>query len=147
MNPDGERSSDNGSLTPMPAGVPLEPLEPLTGSTPPTPPPPNVPAGWYPDPDNASGYRYGSVPSMRYFDGVSWTDQRAPMQRNQQARQQQPNQPIYVTQQVVNAPHSPVVVVRGGTSHGFHLVLTILTCGMWLPVWLIIAVINGTRGM
>ncbi len=29
-----------------------------------------TPAGWYPDPDGAGG--------QRYFDGQSWTDQRAP---------------------------------------------------------------------
>lgn len=106
------------------------------------PPPPTVPAGWYPDPDNHNGFRYGGVPSMRYFDGAQWTENRAPMSRRQ--NQQQPTaQPIIVNQQF--APQTPVVVYNRGTSHGLHLVLTILTCGAWLPVWIIVAIVNGSR--
>jgi hypothetical protein len=37
------------------------------------------------------------------------------------------------------------VVYNRGTSHGLHLVLTILTCGAWLPVWIIVAIVNGSR--
>ncbi len=107
------------------------------------PPPPTVPAGWYPDPDNATGFRYGGVPSMRYFDGVEWTDHRAPMQRPQQ-RQASPQQPIIVNQQF--APQAaPVVIYNNGTNHALHLILTVVTCGMWLPVWIIVAIINGVR--
>lgn len=32
---------------------------------------PNAPAGWYPDPDH--------VQTQRFWDGTSWTDQRAPL--------------------------------------------------------------------
>jgi hypothetical protein len=113
----------------------------------PPPPPPTVPAGWYPDPDNATGFRYGSVPSMRYFDGIQWTENRAPMQRTQKGQQghQAPQQPIIIAQQI--APPTPphVVVYNNGTSHGLHLVLTVLTCGMWLPIWIIVAIVNGGR--
>lgn len=35
------------------------------------PPPPAVPAGWYPDPNNAQ--------LQRYWDGGSWTDHTAPL--------------------------------------------------------------------
>lgn len=94
-----------------------------------------VPAGWYPDPDNTNGFRYGSAPSLRYFDGVNWTEQRAPMNR----RQPQAQPPI-VNQVYANA--SPTVVVRGGTSHGFHLLMTVLTCGLWLPIWIIAAIVG-----
>jgi len=38
-----------------------------------------------------------------------------------------------------------VVVYNSGTNHGLHLVLTLLTCGMWLPVWIIIVIVNGGR--
>jgi hypothetical protein len=102
----------------------------------PPPPPPMVPAGWYPDPDNATGFRYGGVPSMRYFDGVEWTDSRAPMQRNQ-PRPRAGEQPIIIAQQIAPAP-PPVVVYANGTNHGLHAVLTLLTCGMWLPVWILL---------
>ena len=97
-----------------------------------------VPAGWYPDPENGTGFRYGSAPSLRYFDGIVWTDQRAPMQR----RPQQQQQPTIVNQ--VYASASPTVIVRsGGVNHGLHLLLTVLTCGMWLPVWIIVAIMGG----
>lgn len=34
-------------------------------------------------------------------------------------------------------PHRAVMKTRKDTNHGLHLVLTILTCGMWgLCVWL-----------
>jgi len=80
---------------------------------------------------------------MRYFDGVQWTENRAPMQRRQ-APQQPPSQPIIVNQQF--APQAPpVVVYNSGTNHGLHLVLTILTCGMWLPIWIILVIVNGGR--
>ncbi len=129
-----------GSPAPMPADPPATPEYPAAGR--PAPPPPTVPAGWYPDPDNHTGFRYGGVPSMRYFDGVQWTENRAPMQRRQTP--QTPQQPIIVAQQFA-PPTPPVVVYNSGTNHGLHLVLTLLTCGMWLPVWLIIVIVNGGR--
>ena len=114
---------------------------PPTAAPRPIPPPPTVPAGWYPDPDNTTGFRYGGAPSMRYFDGVQWTEQRAPMPRSHHNRQQQP---IVIAQNIApTAP--PVVVYNSGTNHGLHLVLSILTCGRWLPVWIIIVIVNGGR--
>lgn len=108
------------------------------------PPPPTVPAGWYPDPANTTGFRYGSVPSMRYFDGVQWTEQRAPMPRTQHRQPPNMQQPIVIAQNIAPVVRQ-VVVHNSGTNHGLHLVLTFLTCGMWLPVWLIIVIANGGR--
>ncbi|MDA0251728.1 MAG: DUF2510 domain-containing protein [Actinomycetota bacterium] len=117
------------------------PVQDFPASPRPVPPPPTVPAGWYPDPDNHTGFRYGGVPSMRYFDGVQWTENRTPMQRRQQPQPLQ--QPLIVNQQF--APQAPVVVYTSGTNHGLHLVLTLLTCGLWLPVWIILVIVNGGR--
>lgn len=39
---------------------------------PPTPPSGAPPAGWYPDPDSPRV-------QQRYWDGLAWTDQRAPL--------------------------------------------------------------------
>lgn len=127
------------------AGVPAsgDPLAAQPASARPSPPPPAVPAGWYPDPDNPTGFRFGGVPSMRYFDGVQWTESRAPMQRRQQQHPPPPAQPIIVNQQF--APQAPVVVYTTGTNHGVHLLLTLLTCGLWLPVWIIVVIVNGGR--
>ncbi len=80
---------------------------------------------------------------MRYFDGAQWTENRAPMPRRPN-QQQPPAQPIIVNQQF--APQSPhVVVYNSGTNHALHLILTVLTCGLWLPVWIIVAIFNGAK--
>lgn len=106
------------------------------------PPPPTVPAGWYPDPENERGFRYGGIPSMRYFDGAGWTEHRAPMQRPQQ-RQPNSQQPIFVQQNVIAPPY---VVNTGGSSLiGLHLVMTIFTCGIWLPFWVLIEIVNAAN--
>lgn len=44
-------------------------------------------------------------------------------------------------------PSQQVVVVHGGggMNHVPHLVLTVLTCGAWLPVWLIVWAFSGRR--
>lgn len=31
---------------------------------------------------------------------------------------------------------------RRGANHGLHVALTLITCGMWLPVWAVVAVIG-----
>lgn len=42
------------------------------------------------------------------------------------------------------APAVAVAVSNGGgTSHGLHLVLTVLSCGLWLPIWVIAAIFSG----
>ncbi|QGJ89735.1 membrane protein [Mycobacterium phage Superchunk] len=46
--------------------------------------------------------------------------------------------------QPVPPPPTPTVLpVR--TNHAMHLVLSLITCGMWLPVWVIMAMINSSR--
>jgi hypothetical protein len=78
-----------------------------------------VPANWYSDP---------TAPGVtRYWDGVKWTEHRhaaAPL----------------ATATVVNN-----VQVRGGGDSmvALHIVLTILTCGAWLPIWLLIEIIKA----
>lgn len=34
------------------------------------------------------------------------------------------------------------VAVRRGPNHGLHLVLTLLTCGMWAPVWILVVILD-----
>ena len=39
-----------------------------------------------------------------------------------------------------------VLATRQGTSHIFHLILSVITCGLWLPVWALSCVkIGGWR--
>lgn len=35
-----------------------------------------------------------------------------------------------------------VAVKRGGANHAVHAVLTVLSCGMWAPVWLLCAMVQ-----
>jgi hypothetical protein len=79
-------------------------------------------AGWYPD---AQGVQ-------RWWDGQGWTEHVQPQPVPQQYAQ-------------------PVIVDNGSdrrfykTSHGFHLIMSIVTLGLWLPVWGIMAIMNSTR--
>ena len=83
----------------------------------------NVIAGWY---DDGTG-------RQRWWDGSAWTDHFAPVQ--------------------AVAPYTlkpeTTVVVNGRkaykTSHGFHLFMSIITLGLWLPVWLIVGIYNAAR--
>jgi hypothetical protein len=78
-------------------------------------------AGWYPDP--------GGQPGQRYYDGQRWTQHFTP------------------TPPVVQAPTAVAVAVAGGgTNHALHLILTLLTCGMWLPVWIIVSIVGMVSG-
>ena len=58
---------------------------------------------------------------LRYFDGDQWTGY------------------WYAMSQPVGVVASPP------TDHLLHLVLTILTCGMWLPVWMFLAIFGSRK--
>ena len=83
-----------------------------------------TPAGWY---DDGSG-------QQRWWDGTQWGIYAA-----QQAQQQQV-QPVYMGGSVV-VPQRKMYK----TSHGFHLVMSLLTLGLWLPVWLIVGIYNASK--
>jgi hypothetical protein len=85
----------------------------MTGPVMPTP-------GWYPDP--------GGQPGQRYHDGRRWTQHFVP------APPIAPPPPQAVAVAVANA---------GGTNHALHLVLTLFTCGLWLPIWIVVAIFSG----
>lgn len=74
--------------------------------------------GWYPDPNGSGG--------QRWYDGTQWTAHAAPP----------PPRPLY-------GP-APVLVVNRGprTNHLLHLILTLLTCGAWAVVWIIMTIID-----
>lgn len=76
--------------------------------------------GWYPDPNGSGG--------QRYYDGAQWTAHAAPPPM--------PMRPVY-------GPPPVVVINRGpGINHALHLILTILTCGLWIPVWVIMTIVD-----
>lgn len=79
-----------------------------------------VAAGWYDDPTSPG--------VLRWWDGSAWSEYRAP-------------KPVA----------QPQTVLVGGyrkaykTSHGFHLVMSLCTLGLWLPVWLVVGIYNAAR--
>lgn len=81
---------------------------------------PTHPAGWYTNPTTGV---------TQWWDGYQWTHHVAP------AVQQQPQQIIINTG--ANRQYK--------TSHGFHLIMSIITMGLWLPVWMIVGAVNASR--
>ena len=84
---------------------------------------PTTPPGWYPDPSGQ--------PGQRYFDGLRWTPHFAP-----------------------HAPAAPAPAVAvavanaggggfGGSVHVLHAMLTFLSCGLYLPIWIICIIIDA----
>jgi hypothetical protein len=72
-------------------------------------------AGWY----MCEGW-------LRWWDGQGWTEHRVPPA------------PVYPVQRWRQAGMS-------GGEHMGHMVLTAMTCGMWLPVWVVIRIARGRR--
>lgn len=70
-----------------------------------------APAGWYPCPTGRLGV-------LRWFDGADWTR---------------------LCWLDGSAPQVAGVVTSPPCNHLLHLLLTVATCGLWAPVWLIAA--------
>lgn len=45
-------------------------------------------------------------------------------------------------QVVVVHQQAATIVVKPPFNHGLHALITLLTCGMWLPVWIIRAILH-----
>ena len=86
---------------------------------------PNVQSGWYPDPSGQ--------PGQRYHDGQRWTKHFTPAPPPMSAPAPAPSVAVAVSS-------------GGGTSHALHLILTILTCGLWLPIWILVAIFGSGGG-
>lgn len=76
-------------------------------------------------PPNNNGGPFGQYPPTQQYGQYGQPHQQYPQQYHQPA-------PI-VVQQTTN-------VVKAPFNHTPHLILTILTCGGWLPIWIICAV-------
>lgn len=76
-------------------------------------------AGWFPDP--------GGQPGQRYFDGQRCDEHFAPTPP--------PSAPAPL-------PVAIAVSSGGGANHALHAVLTFLSCGLWLPIWILVAVFH-----
>ncbi|APE36860.1 hypothetical protein BOX37_26305 [Nocardia mangyaensis] len=55
-------------------------------------------------------------------------------------------QPVPQAVPVVNVTQNNVgggyLAVRRGPNHGLHLVLTLITCGLWAPVWILVVILD-----
>lgn len=73
--------------------------------------------GWYPAPDGK--------PYERWWAGTAWGDQTRPLH-------------------LVQMPSSTVTYQPVATSHTFHLLMSLLTCGLWaIFVWFPVTIINS----
>ncbi|MEV6061880.1 hypothetical protein AB0L62_17915 [Nocardia asteroides] len=56
-------------------------------------------------------------------------------------------QPVPQVVPVVNVTQNNMgggyVAVRQGPNHGLHLGLTVITCGLWAPVWILVVVLDA----
>lgn len=87
------------------------------------PTPPATPPGWYPN-----------GPVQRYWDGTAWTDHTAPL-------------PHAGPHASTGSSSSTYAVTTGPRpfNHVVHLILTICTCGFWLPFWIVFALSHAAR--
>jgi len=95
---------------------------------------PTIAAGWYLDPGNTA--------LQRYWDGAAWTEHVAPVA----APPATPVPVVPTVQPVVmlNQPTQSVTLERRGTNHLFHLVMSILTVGVWaIFVWLPVVIVRN----
>lgn len=84
-------------------------------------------AGWY---DDGQG-------RQRWWDGVQWTDHLAPAAVTPAVQAQ----PAYFQPPMVVVQQRPMYK----TSHGFHLIMSLITFGLWIPVWIIVGITNASR--
>lgn len=81
-----------------------------------------APAGWYPDPHTRGQQR-------RYWNGHAWTAGTAPAA---------PPAPVVVRAPAVVERRPRKIVTRGvsGSEHMLHVILCLLTFGLWIPFYL-----------
>lgn len=82
-----------------------------------------TPPGWYPDP---SGARW-----LRFWNGCGWTGHLSPAP---------PHPPAVFVNAV--APPAPFVRSTHANYTALYFVLTLVSCGLFLPVWLLVVVID-----
>lgn len=111
----------------------------------PTLPPP----GWYPVP--------GSRPVQRFWTGTKWEGPEYPYHVS---AAQTPTNAAYLPPSaaptnlasaehpvsVVNTDRGPrISETKKKTNHVFHLLMSVFTLGLWLPVWFIVWLVNQSK--
>lgn len=108
----------------------------------------NNPEGWYQDPDTPS--------QQRYWDGSAWTDQRREAGGISTTKRSTDERKALLAQQIQGAvarglriesqSEFQAVLVEGQpVNHVLHAIITIVTCGVWGIVWIILALTGGEK--
>jgi hypothetical protein len=97
-----------------------------------------TPRGWYPDPGGTG---------QRYWNGAEWTGHTALTEQQRTAILQRALVEFAGANSRVAAqsPTSATLIVGEPPNHVAHLLATIFLCGLWLPIWAIIAATNQPR--
>lgn len=103
----------------------------------------SAPAGWYEDPHDST--------QQRYWDGTTWTEDRKSnaslptgVRVSDDVRRQKLRQQIaHVlasggTRVELQNDFDAILVKKVEVNHVLHAVLTMVTCGLWSIVWLVI---------
>lgn len=124
-------------------------------------------AGWYPDPDDQRGV------VLRFWDGSAWTDHRSAPDDAQQSGPPRESGATPPTQfsttpatdderrnilaqqiqasavrglRVENQDRFQAILIEGQpVNHVLHVILTLVTCGLWGIVWIIIVATGGEK--
>ena len=115
-----DQSAGEWELMPEPSGQPVSTAK----------------ADWYADP-------YGGVGQLRWFDGLRWTAHLQPDPGYQPPISYAPQMPVVMMASPGGGGAASAVAVTTGPNHLLHFVLTLLTCGLWLPVWICVAIFGG----
>jgi Protein of unknown function (DUF2510) len=100
-------------------------------------------AGWYPDPQH--------VADERYWDGSKWTPQvrevrlRTPEERTDLLERQIRTETAKGWRLESSSRYTATLVKGKPVNHVLHLILTIVTVGLWGIVWIILALGGGER--
>ncbi|MFC6091180.1 hypothetical protein [Saccharothrix lopnurensis] len=127
-----------------PQGQPTDgwhyPTGPQSGPYP--PPGPDPESGSYPvQPYQQPTYPYPVPPPYTAHQPYPAAQ---PYPHQQPYPPQQP--PVFVVAPQMTQMTHVSVRAGGGTNHAFHLVMTLLTCGLWLIVWVVVAIANSGKG-
>jgi len=87
----------------------------------------------------------GDVPRPEVPFTLPPVPQHQPMPQAYPVPPPMPYYPPQMMQNVVVNASARAGGYRPGVNHGFHALMTVLTCGLWAPIWIIVAVAGGRR--